>query len=110
MGISETLGNAYMRVEDAYYGVLDFFEEKGIGLPWTFNDFLETKGIPALPFTLAILAVLVGGIFYVSTSNAPQDVVFSISLKDDKGRSLEDVSIKITDSKGRVLDELSASD
>ena len=28
MGISETLGNAYMRVEDAYYGVLDFFEEK----------------------------------------------------------------------------------
>ena len=37
-------------------------------------------------------------------------MVFSISLKDDKGRSLEDVSIKITDSKGRVLDELSASD
>lgn len=110
MGISEMLGNAYMRVEDAYYGVLDFFEEKGIGIPWTYNDFLETKGIPALPFTIAILAVLLGGIFYVSASNAPQDVVFSIALKDDKGRALEDVAIKITDSKGNVVEELSASD
>ncbi len=110
MGISETLGNAYMRVEDAYYGVLDFFEEKGVGLPWTYNDFLETKGVPALPFTIAILAVLAGGLFYVSTSSMPQDAVFTLSLKDDKGRSLEDVSIKITDSSGKIIEEMLASD
>lgn len=109
MGISETLGNAYLKVEDAYYGVLDFFEEKGVGLPWSYNDFLETKGIPALPFTLALLAVLAGGLFYAFSASTPQDVTFTISLTDNKGRALEDVSVRITDSRGRILDELTAS-
>lgn len=109
MGISEALGNAYLKVEDAYYAVLDFFEEKGVGFPWSYNDFLETKGIPALPFTLALLAVLAGGLFYAFSASTPQEVTFTISLTDNKGRALEDVSVRITDSRGRILDELTAS-
>ncbi|MBM3282220.1 MAG: hypothetical protein FJY86_02670 [Candidatus Diapherotrites archaeon] len=110
MGITDTLGSAYMRVEDAYYGVLDFFEEKGFSLPWSYNDLVENKGIPALPFTIALVAILCGGIFYAATVNAPQDMAFTLNLKDNKGRALEDVFVKITDSKGKILDELTASD
>ncbi len=110
MGITESLGNVYVKVEDAYYGVLDFFEEKGIGLPWSYNDFLEQKGIPALPFTAALLVILIGSMAFVSMANAPQDASFTLSLKDNKGQPLEDVSIQIFDSKGNLLDELTASD
>ncbi len=110
MGISETLGNLYVKVEDAYYGILDFFEEKGIGIPWAYNDFLESKGIPGLPVTLALLLLVIGGAFWVTTVNQPQTVSFTLSLKDDKGRGLEDVSVQVLDAKGNVLKELTASD
>ncbi|MEK6971092.1 MAG: carboxypeptidase-like regulatory domain-containing protein, partial [archaeon] len=110
MGLSESLGKLYMRVEDAYYGALDFFEDKGIGLPWSYNDFLERKGVPALPFTFAILFLLTAGIFITATTNQPQSVEFSLSLKDDKGRSLDDVGVEIFDEEGNLLLELTASD
>ncbi|MEK6902704.1 MAG: hypothetical protein AABX02_03920, partial [archaeon] len=98
-----------MKVEDTYYGVLDFFEEKGIGIPWTVNDFLETKGIPALPFIAALILVVVGGIFWVSTSNQPSDVSFVLSLKDENGDPLYDVTVRILDEQGNVLKEMTAS-
>lgn len=110
MGLSESLGNLYMKVEDAYYGVLDFFEEKGIGIPWSYNDFLESKGIPALPFTLALIFLLIGSLFFVSAATQAQSMEFTLSLKDDKGRSLEDVNVKIFDEQGNLLKELTASD
>lgn len=110
MGIGDMLGKAYMKVEDAYYGVLDFFEEKGIGLPWTYNDFLESKGVPALPVTFALFILLASGGLWVATANQPQDITFALSLNDDKGRALEDVSIRVLDESGAVLETLTASD
>ena len=78
MGIGDMLGNDYMKVEDAYYGVLDFFEEKGIGAPWAYNDFLESKGVPALPVTFALIIVLIGAGLFAATANQPQDVSFTL--------------------------------
>lgn len=109
MGLSESLGNVYMKVEDTYYGVLDFFEEKGIGIPWAANDFLETKGIPALPFIAALLLVVLGAVFWVATSNQPTDVEFTLSLKDENGDPLYDVNLRILDDQGNVLKEMTAS-
>lgn len=110
MGLSESLGNLYMKVEDAYYGVLDFFEEKGIGLPWSYNDFLESKGIPALPFTFALIFLLLASVFVVYSTGQPITSEFTLSLKDDKGRSLDDVRVQIFDEEGNLLKELTASD
>lgn len=110
MGISELLSNAYAKVEDAYYGVLDFFEEKGIGLPWNYNDFLENKGIPALPFTLALIFLLFAGVGIVWAGAQPIDKDITFNLKDGKGNPLQDVSVKIFDAEGNLLREATVSD
>lgn len=110
MGISEIFSNAYAKVEDAYYGVLDFFEEKGIGLPWSYNDFLENKGIPALPFTLALIFLVVAGAGIVWTGAQPIDKDITFDLKDAKGNPLQDVSVKIFDAEGNLLREATVSD
>ncbi len=110
MGISDLLSNAYAKVEDAYYGVLDFFEEKGIGLPWSYNDFLENKGIPALPFTLALIFLLFAGVGIVWAGAQPIDKDLTFNLKDGKGNPLQDVSVKIYDGEGNLLREATVSD
>ncbi|MFH0970395.1 MAG: carboxypeptidase-like regulatory domain-containing protein [Candidatus Diapherotrites archaeon] len=110
MGLSDTLGNFYMKAEDAYYGILDFFEEKGIGLPWAYNDFLETKGVPAMPFTAGLLILLLSILFFASTAISSQDVSLTLSLKDEKGLSLSDVTVRIYDGDGKLLKEMTASD
>ncbi|QQR93106.1 MAG: hypothetical protein IPJ89_02610 [Candidatus Iainarchaeum archaeon] len=110
MGISELFSNAYAKVEDAYYGVLDFFEEKGIGLPWSYNDFLENKGIPALPFTLALIFLLFAGAGIVWAGAQPIDKDLTFNLKDAKGNPLQDVTVKIYDGEGNLLREATVND
>lgn len=110
MGLSAGLGNLYVKLEDAYYGVLDFFEEKGIGFPWAYNDALESKGIPALPVTLALFVLLIGGLAYLVTTPTTQDISFTLQLRDHTGESLRNASLQIVDEQGNIIKELTASD
>src|SRR3989344_6034812 len=76
MGISETLSGFYAKLEDKFYGIADFFDSKGIPVNSAI-DWVEDKGIPAFPLTIAA-------------------IVFD--LKDNNGNALNQVRVSAVNS------------
>ncbi len=74
---------------------LDWSDDKGLPLRKV-NDFFESKGIPALPALLLILLLLVAGIYVAFLmASAPPVNIFSISVKDTEGNSLQGASVQL---------------
>ena len=90
------LGNAYSKIEGAYYNLLNWFEEKGIPL-FAFNDFLESRGIPGFPATLAIILIIIGVIAGVLYLNSGMSVAVQLSFQDNLGNTLNGVTLSIND-------------
>ena len=60
------LKKAYYAVEDKYYALIDFLNDK-IGLPVVkyFVDPIESRGLPSLPFFVLLCLAIVGGIYFL---------------------------------------------
>lgn len=93
----------YGKVEDAYYGLLDWLEEKGIGFPWKYNDFLEGHGIPSLPFTLALIVIVIAGIYGLFFLSSAVDASVLLHIRDDGARSLSGVIVNAFDAEGNRI-------
>src|SRR3989344_5381218 len=107
MGLSESFSNIYAKIEDSFYGALDFLESKGIPVYKVVNP-IEERGIPFFPVFALILmigAVLAYGFF--SASATPINVV--LSFKDTEGNPVTGVQLVAKDSGGRILDLGSSS-
>ena len=63
MGVGETLKGFYRACEDKYYAFIDWLEEKGLSL-YPLIDKIEERNIPSFPVMVAILALIVAGIFF----------------------------------------------
>ncbi len=102
MGISETLGEIYGKVEDKFYGLLDALEQKGLPVYAVVNP-IEDRGIPAFPLTIALLILfgaLIYGFVFIGTST---EITFSLAVKDGKGSPLSNVQLS-AEINGKKLD------
>lgn len=105
--IFDGLSEAYIRVEEAWYGLVDALSKKGIPL-YAYTDFLDKRGIPSLPFTIA-LVLLVSILLFLSLSSNTIDVNFRFRFADTEGNALNGVKIIIEDSDGRQLAQRTVS-
>lgn len=102
MGLQDIVGGAYAKAEDAFYGFLDFLEEKGVPV-YSVVDPLEERGIPALP--LALFLVLVLGFVLFGVVLAPKtETTLQFSITEaGTTNGVNGVSIEIRDASGRLV-------
>ncbi|MCX6767146.1 MAG: hypothetical protein NTY90_00225 [Candidatus Micrarchaeota archaeon] len=62
------LKEAYFAVEDKYYELCDWLEERSVPIYRFFVDPIENTGMPSFPFFLLILALIIGGIGFLALS------------------------------------------
>ncbi|MFH0954801.1 MAG: carboxypeptidase regulatory-like domain-containing protein [Candidatus Micrarchaeota archaeon] len=116
MGVTDSIKGAYFSLEDRYYRMLDWVDEKGIPV-YKVVDAIESTGIPSFPvFIILVLIVLYllfsaafGGFFAGNSS-------VLLTVTDNQGTALEGASVSIgvgtnapipllTDSQGKVRRE-----
>ncbi|MFH0971530.1 MAG: hypothetical protein V1835_03095 [Candidatus Micrarchaeota archaeon] len=94
MGIAESL-------QEKWESLLEWSDEKGLPLRGI-SDSLEEKGIPAMPFFLVLLLLLVGGTLYLTLGGgqvsifAPKETSILLTLKDSAGRPLANTEVMLT--------------
>ena len=100
--ISETLGNIYASIENKFYSVFDFLENKGLPV-YSVIDPIEEKGIPFFPLTIGLIVILLTAIFGFGVIGTDFDSAITVNLKDDYGKGLSSVKITAWDAKGNEL-------
>jgi len=100
--IAEKLGEAYTALEEKYYGVLDFLEDKGVPV-YTYNDFLEEKGLPAFPVTVALLILLLAGIYGLFFIGSGINADITVNFSDQFNDSVSGVTVTVKDSAGNII-------
>ena len=100
--ISETLGNIYTGIENKFYSVFDFLEEKGLPV-YSVIDPIEGKGIPFFPLTIALIAILVIAVFGFGVIGTGFEAGITVNLKDGYQKGLSGVTVKVFDATGKEL-------
>jgi len=100
--IAEKLGAVYGKVENAFYGVLDFLDSKGIPV-YALVDPLEEKGIPFFPLFIAFLVILIGGFAAFNLIGTGIEPTLQLSIKDIQNKPLNEVNLTVLDEKGNTL-------
>jgi len=99
---SERLSSAYTGMEEKYYSLLDFLDQKGVPV-YAYNDFLEEKGLPAFPITVAVLVLILSllyGLLFVGGSINP---AITIGFSDQFNEPVSNVTLTIKDSFGNLI-------
>ncbi len=96
------MGGVYTKIEDVFYGAMDFLEEKGIPV-YAVIDPLEEHGIPAFPF--AVFLALVVGFLVFGVFLAPQEQLgVTLNIVDSASNdAVGNVSLEIRDKDNRVV-------
>ncbi len=100
--ISERLSEVYSNLEEKYYGLLDFLDEKGVPV-YSYNDFLEDRGLPAFPITVALIVLLLAavyGLLFVGNLVSPE---ITLTFSDQFDDVVSSVSVSVKDSQGNIL-------
>ena len=92
----DKLSDAYIRVEDAWYRFVDALSAKGIPL-YAYTDFLDKRGIPSFPFSVA-LAILLLILLFLTFSSTAMDVSIRFRFADDEGNPLNGVRVSFLNS------------
>ena len=100
--ISEKLGTVYSALEEKYYAVLDFLDAKGLPV-YTYNDFLEGHGLPAFPVTVALLVLIIAGIYGLLFVGTGVNPVITLAFEDQFSEAVSGVSVSVEDSSGKLL-------
>ena len=91
----DKLSDAYVRAEDAWYHFVDAVSAKGIPL-YAYTDFLDKRGIPSFPFSVA-LAILVFIILFLMFSSTAVDVSIRFRFADGEGNPVNGVRVSFLD-------------
>lgn len=100
--ISETVGNIYTSLENKFYAVFDFLEEKGLPV-YSIIDPIEEKGIPFFPLTIGLIAILLVAVFGFGVVGTDFESSIELQLLDDYGKGLSAVNIEVEDATGQKL-------
>ena len=109
----DPLKQAYFSVEDKYYELMDFFEDKvRVPVYEYFVEPIEKNGIPSFPIGILLVLLLGLGIFMVATGGAAQTGDVTISLLSASGQAVNGatVTLYVGDSEeGEQLDTVTSS-
>lgn len=97
----EYIRDFYSKIEDKWYSLLDFLSARGLPAN-AYADFLEKKGIPSFPTTVALFLFLFLLIFTFTTPNT-FEVSLNMSIKDDYGEALQNVYVRIATAEGQTI-------
>ncbi len=98
----ERLSGGYSRLEEKYYALLDFLDAKGVPV-YRYNDFVEERGLPAFPVTVALLVLVIAllyGLLFVGNTISPS---VTLSFQDQFGQTVSGVQVSVKDTAGNVL-------
>src|SRR3989344_4933800 len=98
MGVSEAVGGIYSKIEEAFFGAMDFLADKGVPV-YSVIDPIEERGIPFFPIAAAsvvLVAFLAYGMLFLSTN----ETAIRLSITDNTGDALSGVRITAADASG----------
>ncbi len=89
--VATILRNLYTSLEDAFYRMLDFLDERGLPV-YRLHDFLDERGIPPFPLFLGVVLLLIGGFIFLTI---PQNqYILSIYVEDEEGNPVKGATVK----------------
>ncbi|MFA5246259.1 MAG: carboxypeptidase-like regulatory domain-containing protein [Candidatus Micrarchaeia archaeon] len=91
----DSLKDAYFSIEDKYYELMDYLEDK-VHLPVykAFVEPIERKGVPSFPIaTLLILLLFGGGVFLLTGTGQTGEV--TINLSSQSGVAVNDATVTL---------------
>lgn len=100
--IGEKLSGFYLSLEDKWFKMLDWLDSKGLPV-YAYSDFLENRGIPSFPFTIAIIAIiafLLFGIFAIGSTINP---AIALSISDQYNDSVSGALITVKNAQGGTI-------
>jgi len=99
--ITDRLGSIYAKIEEKWFALLAFLQEKGLPA-YSYAEFLENRGIPSLPFTIAAFVLLV--VLFITFSSAPKvSTTLTLGIRDDFGNALSEVQVTILNETGEAI-------
>jgi len=99
---SERLSGLYTGLEEKYYAALDFLDARGLPV-YSYNDFLDEKGLPAFPITIALIVLLLAGIYGLVFVGNTVNSEITISFSDQFEDSVSGVTLSVKDSFGNTV-------
>jgi len=102
MQILEFLSNFYNKLENKWFDLLDFLDSKGIPV-YAYASFLEERGIPSFPFTIAIFLLIAVLIFSFVLISPVTSIKITLQVTDDLGSQLTNVQLTVSDSSGKII-------
>lgn len=103
MGLMDSLKRFYFSIEDVYYGLADYFEDR-LHLP-VYEDFItpiEKKGIPSFLVLLLLFLLLMLGLYFLFLGS--QQTGWTVVVTSNS-RPLEGANVAIFDQKTLIIEE-----
>lgn len=105
MGFSEKISEAYTKIEDKYFDVLDALESRGLPV-YKYSDFFEDKGIPSFIVTISIFIGILILLSLLFGPNVTATGEIIVNIKDvATGQGLQNVSLSIQRANGAFINE-----
>lgn len=99
--VGNFFSGVYTKAEAGFYGVMDAIETRGIPV-YNYIEFLEKKGVPAFPFTVGLLFVLLFAVFFLFAMSG-QTVTVTASFSDGEGGVINQVQLQIQNESGNTV-------
>ncbi|MFH1240225.1 MAG: transglycosylase SLT domain-containing protein [Candidatus Diapherotrites archaeon] len=100
--ISEKLGSFYAGFEDKWYALVDSLEEKGIPIG-VYADALDNNGIPSFPFTVALVVIIIAGLFALFFIGLTINPTINLTVTDQFQTTVAGPTVTIYDSGGKQI-------
>ncbi|MDO8428946.1 MAG: carboxypeptidase regulatory-like domain-containing protein [Candidatus Diapherotrites archaeon] len=92
MGLGNSLKSSYTKLEDKYYGFLDWLDSHKIPV-YKVADIFENRNIPSFPIAVLLLVLILAGLFMVLV---PSQTALSLSVYSEEGTALGNAEITLT--------------
>ncbi len=112
MPLPEFIDNFFTSAGEKWEDFLDWSDEKGLPIRKA-SDFLESRGIPPLPFFVVLIFAIIVGIFLLIVNfTAPQVGVFTVTVQGPSNQAVNGslASISFTSVNGTFLSFSSVTD
>ena len=86
----------YASLEEKYYSLMDWFEEKGLKVYEFFVNPIESRGIPSFPIFVLLIALVSVGLFFLLSgfAFAPSTVTMRVSVSSE-GAPVPDARVRL---------------
>jgi len=95
MALGDTLKDYYKRLEDKYYGLMDYISDKGIPV-YRAIDAIESRNIPSFPVFVLLCLLVLGGLVWAVTALLMPVSMLTLAVQDEGGNPLEGAAITIS--------------